>query len=347
MHVELLETRRLLATFGTAQIVGDTLAVVGTAGSDRIEFERRGDALSIHFALDDLVIAAVFPAPVTSSTQDFTAAELAGVTKIDVRTGGGDDTVILGKRIDLPARIDAGPGDDLIGGGNGTDVLLGGAGDDTLDGNYGTDTLYGGDGDDVLYTGATETTSDRLGILTIRPDVVWGGAGGDRAAVAGSVVIASGVEQVDVFRDAVRYTSPDDDAFVSPDLQPQFVAPRVTRPGGLLPGVTSAVGELIRTDAGGGGRLPTYAFEWRVTGAADQIADLALSPTDLDGSRFAYHYLDPARGEDAGQTTLVARAALASNFATGGGLAPTLDVNGGIYADGPPRVVGDLPRFDA
>ena len=59
---------------------------------------------------------------------EFTADELAGVTKIDVRTGEGDDTVILGKRIDLPARVDAGPGDDLVGGGNGNDVLVGGAG---------------------------------------------------------------------------------------------------------------------------------------------------------------------------------------------------------------------------
>ena len=334
MLIEMLEPRRLLATFGTAEIVGDTLAVVGTGGVDRIEFEQRGDALAIHLSRDDLVFAAVIPAPVMSSTAEFSAAELAGVTKIDVRGGDGDDTVILGKMLTLPARVDGGPGDDLIGGGNGGDVLLGGAGDDTLDGNAGVDTLYGEEGDDVLYTGASENFDvgyDRVTGMLTEPDVVWGGSGSDRTDVAGSAVIVSGVEDVVVRGEQTRVTAR------GAESKQLF---RSTTD--IQPGISKAVGELIQTGTAGG--RPTFAFEWRLTATPGTQIDAPV----LDGARANFDYSFVGNIGDVGDTEVVtSRVDLPESFARGGGLLPTLTANrmGDPNALDNYRIQGVLPPF--
>ena len=73
--------------------------------------------------------------------------------RVEIDAAGGNDTVILGRNLPVPAVVDGGAGDDLIGGSQDGDVLLGGAGNDTLDGNAGGDFLDGGDGDDTLIPG--------------------------------------------------------------------------------------------------------------------------------------------------------------------------------------------------
>ena len=344
--IERLEGRRLLAvsvTGGTAtvfdadasvtaNVVGDTLSVVGTALADRIEFERRDDALSIHYRSDQTFDGGESVG--VNGVLEFTADELAGVTKIDVRTGEGDDTVILGKRIDLPARVDAGPGDDLVGGGNGNDVLVGGAGNDTLDGNAGVDTLYGGDGDDVLYTGASENFDvgvDRVTGMLTEPDVVWGGGGGDRTDVAGSAVIVSGVEDVVVRGEQTRVTNR---ATGSKQLF------RSTTD--IQPGISKAVGELIQTATAS--VRPTFAFEWRLTATPGTRIDAPV----LDGARANFDYSFVGNIGDVGDTEVVtSRVDLPESFARGGGLLPTLTANrmGDPKALDNYRIQGVLPPF--
>ena len=348
--IERLEPRRLLAVLDptsavTATVDGDTLYVVGSTGDDRIDFEDRAGGLAVRWTA---TFDANGPTITASGVLEFDAKQLAGVGRLDVRTGEGDDTVIVGKVLNLPARIDGGDGDDLIAGGRADDLLLGGRGDDTLDGNYGVDTLYGGDGDDALYTGPTEVLVGDF-VSTVMADVAYGGAGNDLAAAAGSTLITSGVETSNVNLDAVRRTLADDVFYQSgPDgtAELKYSAPSLSRPGEPLPGIRSAVGELVRTDDGRAGEAPAYAFEWRVTGPSGSFEMLDASPVDAGKVDFGYDLIDPTVAA-AGDKTLVARRDLSAGFADGGGLIPTLNARGGVYGSGPPRIVGVLPPFDA
>jgi hypothetical protein len=86
--------------------------------------------------------------------------------------GGGADRIYGGSGADLLQggdgrdTIDGQLGDDLIQGGEGRDVASGGSGNDTLEGGAGNDTLYGFVGDDLLIGGEER-------------DVMLGGTGND------------------------------------------------------------------------------------------------------------------------------------------------------------------------
>jgi Ca2+-binding RTX toxin-like protein len=101
----------------------------------------------------------------------------------DIRSGGGDDTLIGGE------------GNDYISGGAGADSIYGGDGNDSLRGGSGADTLHGGDGDD--YMGGDEGA-----------DTMYGGAGNDRYSVddAGDVVHEIDGEGTDHIAALVSYT---------------------------------------------------------------------------------------------------------------------------------------------
>lgn len=72
----------------------------------------------------------------------------AGVQQIDVKVGLlGSDVRI---RADLPARIQGGPGDDVLVGGPADDVIDGGGGSDVIAGGGGADVLSGGPGVDLV-----------------------------------------------------------------------------------------------------------------------------------------------------------------------------------------------------
>jgi hypothetical protein len=70
-------------------------------------------------------------------------------TRLTVRTGAGDDHVVVHGRAGVT--VLGGPGDDVLRGGDGDDRLLGGPGRDYVEGGGGDDLLSGGPGDDVLY----------------------------------------------------------------------------------------------------------------------------------------------------------------------------------------------------
>jgi Ca2+-binding RTX toxin-like protein len=114
-------------------------------------------------------------------------------TKVTVRTGIGNDSIVVKADLKVPTKLEGGPGNDNIYGGGGadeiwgacsnpavvcaglSDTLRGGAGNDTLHGGNTTpnngapnDTLYGGEGDDRLDGG-------------IGSDQLYGGNGRDLA----------------------------------------------------------------------------------------------------------------------------------------------------------------------
>lgn len=77
---------------------------------------------------------------------------------ITVRTGGGDDEVIVAPGTPLRVTVFAGPGDDVIRGGDGDDVLHGEDGDDRIYGGAGDDWISGGDGRDYIDAGPGNDT---------------------------------------------------------------------------------------------------------------------------------------------------------------------------------------------
>ncbi len=85
--------------------------------------------------------------------------EATAIGGFEVNAEAGDDRVVLGADVAVPATIRGGPGHDKLVGGAGDDKLLGNAGADKLFGRGGDDWLYGGPGHDRLYGGPGD---DRL-----------------------------------------------------------------------------------------------------------------------------------------------------------------------------------------
>ena len=152
---------------GTARNVDGTVTVELTgATDDRVTFALTAGGRLVVFAP---VSADVGCAP-SSDPAVAGALDCGAAARVNVRLGGGDDTVTgLDQRatgsaaallpVDVPMRIEGGDGDDDITGGTASDELLGeaggdthagGPGDDVLDGGEGFDTLYGDEGDDRL-----------------------------------------------------------------------------------------------------------------------------------------------------------------------------------------------------
>lgn len=102
--------------------------------------------------------------------------EAPAIAGFEVNVGGGNDMVVLGSDIPVPATLRGGPGDDKLVGGGAADKLVGGSGDDSLSGRRGDDWLLGGPGADHLLGGPGD---DQLrggpGV-----DVLVGGPGNNR-----------------------------------------------------------------------------------------------------------------------------------------------------------------------
>jgi hypothetical protein len=116
-----------------AVMAGSTLTIEGTAGNDTIRFSGRSSALRAIF-------------------NGKTIGPFAGVTKVVVNAGDGNDNVDLSSLF-LNATANGGPGSDTLIGSAADDVLNGQAGNDLLDGGPGDDHLLGGDGNDRLTGG--------------------------------------------------------------------------------------------------------------------------------------------------------------------------------------------------
>lgn len=124
----------------------DNISVLGGAGNDMIDVERRIPHLAIYGESGGDTIF--------GSDLDDTIDGGVGDDRINGR--GGADSLLGGDGAD---HIDGGTGADTLAGGRGNDKLSGQSGDDHLYGNDGRDSLHGGANDDYLHG---NTGVDRL-----------------------------------------------------------------------------------------------------------------------------------------------------------------------------------------
>jgi len=140
----------------------DTFVIVGRSGPDKIRFGADGVNLD-------------------SGAGTSVDVTLKGVQVVVVNAGDGDDTIGgeggrgTGDAFTMPLELYGGPGNDDLTGGDGNDLLFGGDGKDILrgmdgrdmiKGGAGGDTIYGGKGNDSLYGGKGD-------------DILYGGPGID------------------------------------------------------------------------------------------------------------------------------------------------------------------------
>ncbi len=181
--IEVYWNDKLMGTFdplGTAWQKA-ALQLVGTGGTDRIEFrEQASDNDSLGGLIDNVSLKAA------GAGAD---AIFGGKGNDSIDGLGGDDVLYGGSKPSgrLPTKeaspgdtdddvIRAGDGNDVAFGNNGNDMLDGGSGHDTLYGDRGGDALYGGSGNDRLYgDSGDDVLADGSG-----DDAVSGGSGDDR-----------------------------------------------------------------------------------------------------------------------------------------------------------------------
>lgn len=170
------------AAASSVSVSGNTLHVTGTPGAgETFSVDPANDpsgSYAVSVGGSDTALAAG-PGCTSDEMTGQTTCVPAGVTRIVVDAGDGNDTVTIGLKI--PARVNAGAGNDTVNGGEGGDRLVGGDGNDSLHGNSGNDSISGDRGVDFLDGGAG---NDRLYARDKRAETVWCGSGtGDRARV--------------------------------------------------------------------------------------------------------------------------------------------------------------------
>jgi hypothetical protein len=196
-------------------------------------------------------------------------------TAIEVRAGGGDDTVrIVGSLADEAITID------------------GGAGADTLAGGFGQQTLIGGTGNDVVSGGGSEDTA-MLGAGTDRftwnpgdgDDTVEGEGGSDSLDFNGSNI----GEVIDITANGSRARFQRNIANVSLDLGGVEQVAFIARGGadtvtvGDLTGTTVQSADVDLNASGGGDDGEADSVIARGTDAADTISTTPASPLVVGG----------------------------------------------------------------
>lgn len=129
------------------------IVLAGTPGDDRITIELSADGRTyeIDSATPLEVASQVCSHP--EKRQEDLVCEATPIAGFEVNTGAGDDSVVMGARVPVPATIRGGEGNDVLVGGAAADKLIGGPGNDELNGRGGNDVLIGGSGDDTLIGG--------------------------------------------------------------------------------------------------------------------------------------------------------------------------------------------------
>jgi Ca2+-binding RTX toxin-like protein len=154
--------------------LGSTQTVTGTPGVDDIQLAMSRSNLSI---------------VVNNGTPTIVSA--AGITRIVVNAGDGDDMVNVDPSVTIEAVLNGNAGNDNLTGGSGDDSLVGGAGNDVLNGGAGWDTVdytTSTAGITVSISGVAFGSDGLAGQDTIQTTVesVIGGPSGD--SVTGSSV---------------------------------------------------------------------------------------------------------------------------------------------------------------
>jgi hypothetical protein len=122
------------------RVFGDTLQIVGTSGDDHVVLSY----LFGHYQILESVPPGWPPLSIVDG---------AGIERVAIYLGDGNDLAIVVPLVTVPVRIDGGNGADDISGGLGDDLLIGGEGNDQLHGGLGNDVLVGGSGVDWLSGG--------------------------------------------------------------------------------------------------------------------------------------------------------------------------------------------------
>ena len=130
------------------------VVLAGSSGDDRITIELSADgrAYEIDSATPLEVASSVCSHP--EKRQEDLVCEATPIAGFEVNTGAGDDAVVIGRTVPVPATIRGGDGDDVLVGGAAADKLIGGPGNDELNGRGDDDMLIGGSGDDTLIGGS-------------------------------------------------------------------------------------------------------------------------------------------------------------------------------------------------
>ena len=110
----------------------------------------RHDWLVIRGSMGNDLISVDLPEIRSNHTQ----ISATGWEKLQVKTLGGHDQVVIADADSMKVTVNGGAGNDTLVGGSLRDVLVGGSGRDVLAGRNGRDRLVGGRGPDVLLGGA-------------------------------------------------------------------------------------------------------------------------------------------------------------------------------------------------
>jgi Ca2+-binding RTX toxin-like protein len=145
---------------------GDSVTVVSGGGHDRVEISVDDDS-----GCQVVVVNGV-------------SRSYPPGTRLVVRTGPGDDVVVVAPGTQIRVTVFGGAGDDLLIGGDHDDVLHGESGDDRIHSGGGADRIWGGDGRDYVDAGpGHDTVHGGRGNDTIYGmdghDRIAGGAGND------------------------------------------------------------------------------------------------------------------------------------------------------------------------
>ena len=126
----------------------------GTSGDDSVHVSKASGLLGA---------LGMYEVNVNGKTQYMTKQQLEAST---IKTGAGNDTVVVDSNVQANIHVDGGSGNDVIIGGRGKDLLEGGSGNDVIAGRGGADVIKGDSGDDLILGGAGN-------------DVIQGGRGKD------------------------------------------------------------------------------------------------------------------------------------------------------------------------
>jgi Ca2+-binding RTX toxin-like protein len=136
LRSEPLETRRVMAASVDLTPEG-YLIIEGDATDNRIWVDQRaaGDRLRVS---------------VDGRHRDFAVSEINAIL---IQGHAGNDSIGIGRNVEIPAQIYGGDGDDLLRGGGGPTLVNGGNGNDVIRGGRATNILFGGAGNDRIYGG--------------------------------------------------------------------------------------------------------------------------------------------------------------------------------------------------
>jgi hypothetical protein len=165
------------AQAASVAVAGDTLTYRATPGKRTFVQLSQADPDTVRierFASQDSDPFAPGPGCAADDATPGDDLRCDGVARVDAELGDGVDLLFARfataggiLSLQVPLRVAAGTGGDVVQGGSGGDTVLGEGGDDILDGGRGADLVDGGEGSDLRVGGGDEA------------DVVLGGPGAD------------------------------------------------------------------------------------------------------------------------------------------------------------------------